>query len=248
MNGADLFGMRIDATSYEQATAQVIEWAQASQSRMVAHANVHMLMLAQEDAGLRTSLNSADLVTPDGMPLVWLLRSRGFADQSRVYGPTMMMHVLAEAAKRGLPVGFYGGRHHVLELLTSRLCAQFPSLQIAYAQSPPFSDSVEDATADQAIFAAGVRLLFVGLGCPKQERWMAARQGKLPAVMLGVGAAFDFHAGQVKQAPELLQRAGLEWAFRLAMEPRRLASRYLRHNPKFVRLLLRDWLETRARR
>jgi len=241
---ARILGMRVDATSYEKATRQVLDWARLGESRYVCVANVHMVMEAHDDPAFRELVNAADLVTPDGMPLVWLLRRKGFPQQERVYGPELTLRVCQMAAEEGIPVGFYGGRPEALEALVKNLQRRFPRLQVAYAFSPPFRplSPAEDEEVIQAIRASGARILFVGLGCPKQERWMAEHKGRVPAVMLGVGAAFDLHAGRVRQAPFWMQRMGLEWLFRLVQEPRRLWARYARHNPRFVILALGELL------
>jgi N-acetylglucosaminyldiphosphoundecaprenol N-acetyl-beta-D-mannosaminyltransferase len=185
-------------------------------------------------------INSADLVTPDGMPLVWLMRLRGAPRQERVYGPTLMLKVLEAAEKSGVPVGFLGGSPHTLDMLVSRMQNRFPELKIAYQFSPPFRTLSlnEDLEITEAIKTSGAKILFVGLGCPRQEKWIAAHKGVIPAVMLGVGAAFDFHAGVIQQAPPWMQKSGLEWLFRFTREPARLWKRYLVHNPRFVILSL----------
>lgn len=199
-------------------------------------ANVHMTMEAHDSAAFRRVVNQADLVCPDGMPLVWLLRRRGRPGQGRVYGPNLTLHVCAAAEAKGLPVGFYGGSRIALERMVARLRARFPGLRIAYTESPPFRPVTPEA--DQRIVAAlnasGVHILFVGLGCPKQEWWMAEHRSRVRAVMLGVGAAFDFLSELKPQAPVWMQRMGLEWLFRLGVEPRRLWRRYLVGNSRFV--------------
>jgi N-acetylglucosaminyldiphosphoundecaprenol N-acetyl-beta-D-mannosaminyltransferase len=233
-----ILGMRVDPTSYEEATEKVLAWAAAGESRYVCVANVHMVMEAHDDPSFRALVNAADLVTPDGMPLVWMLRKLGYPHQERVYGPELTSRVCAEAARRGVPVGFYGGHPEALEALVRNLSARFPGLRVVYAYSPPFRPLTpeEDERVTEEINASGARILFVGLGCPKQEWWMAEHKGRVRAVMLGVGAAFDFHAGRVRQAPVWMQRAGLEWLFRLVQEPRRLWRRYLKYNPRFLLL------------
>jgi len=239
-----ILGMRVDATSYADATQRVLAWARAGESRYVCVANVHMVMEAYDRPDFRSIVNEADLVTPDGMPLVWMLRRLGVCNQERVYGPTLTLWVAEAAAREGIPVGFFGGTPEAVKGISENLQRKFPGLKVAYAYSPPFRPLTleEDIQVVQAIQDAGVRILFVGLGCPKQEHWMAAHRGRIPAVMLGVGAAFDFHSGRVRQAPSWLQQIGLEWLFRLAMEPRRLWRRYFRHNPRFLVLALRQLL------
>ena len=242
-----ILGMRVDATSYGGATERVLAWARTGESRYVCVATVHMVMEAYDDPGFRDAVNAADLVTPDGMPLVWMLRLLGVRGQQRVYGPDLTLHVCRAAARESVRVGFYGGRPEALDVLVRNLQDRFPGLQVAYAWSPPFRPLTEeeDTRVVEEINASGTRILFVGLGCPKQERWMAEHRGRVRAVMLGVGAAFDFHAGRVRQAPRWMQHAGLEWLFRLAMEPRRLWRRYAKHNPRFVALALAQLLGVR---
>lgn len=234
-----LLGMRVDATSYAGATQQILSWARARRSRYVCAANVHMVMECYDDPQLRQVVNEADLITPDGMPLVWSLRLLEIKGQGRVYGPTLMLHVCEAAAREGVPVGFYGGSPVALQGMIDNLVRRFPKLPIAYAHSPPFRQptEAEDARVIEDINVSGARILFAGLGCPRQERWMAAHASRLPLVMLGVGAAFDFHSGKVKQAPGWMQASGLEWLFRLLMEPRRLWRRYAKHNPRFAVLM-----------
>ena len=235
-----ILGTRIDATSYEQATRQIVDWAGQAGGHYVCAANVHMLMEAHDDASFRDAVNRAALVTPDGMPLVWVMRRLGVRDQQRVYGPDLTLHAARAAAEQNIPIGLYGGTPQTLARLADGLKLLFPGLRIVYAFSPPFRALTveEDAQVTSEIVRSGTQILLVGLGCPKQERWMAAHQDRIRAVMLGVGAAFDIHAGEKPQAPAWMQSAGLEWLFRLASEPRRLWRRYLYHNPRFVVLVL----------
>ena len=203
-------------------------------------AAVNNIMEARRSPDYRIVMDQADLVTSDGMPLVWMLRRLGARSATRVYGPDLMNLLLEAAEDAGIPVGFYGGTEAVLARLVPRAKQRYPRLQVAYAEAPPFRELTpeEDRRTTQAIQDAGVRILFVGLGSPKQDRWMHAHKDRVPAVMLGVGAAFDFLAGAKPQAPRWMQSSGLEWAFRLASEPRRLWRRYLTQNPKFVVLAL----------
>jgi N-acetylglucosaminyldiphosphoundecaprenol N-acetyl-beta-D-mannosaminyltransferase len=239
-----IIGSRIDSTSYETASQQIVSWAKAGESRYVCAANVHLLMEAHDSSAYHDIIKTADLVTPDGMPLVWLMRLKGERDQQRVYGPTLMLHVLEAASREKLSVGFYGGKAEVLKMLIEKMQARYGSLNVAFSFSPPFRamSPEEDAEIVEKINQSGTRILFVGLGCPKQEIWMAEHRGKVNAVMLGVGAAFDFHAGTKSQAPMWMQKTGLEWFFRLITEPRRLWRRYLYHNPRFLFLALLDLL------
>jgi N-acetylglucosaminyldiphosphoundecaprenol N-acetyl-beta-D-mannosaminyltransferase len=235
-----ILGMRVDATSYARAAEAIAEMAETG-GGVTCVANVHMVMEAFDAPDFQRIVNAAELVTSDGMPLVWTLRARGLRDAQRVYGPSLVPEVCALAASRGIPVGFYGGSEDVVARMAERLAARFPGLRIAFAMSPPFRPLTpdEDEQVASAIRESGARILFVGLGCPKQERWMAAHRERLDCAQVGVGAAFDFLAGAKPQAPAVLQRVGLEWLFRLACEPRRLWYRYLRHNPRFAwRVLL----------
>lgn len=235
-----ILGTRVDPLSYESATAQIMGWAQSGESRYICVANVHMVMEACDGPDFRELVNAADLVTPDGMPLVWMLRRLGYPRQGRVYGPDLTRYVIAQAAGGKIPVGFYGGTPGTLQKMVQAFQAKYPALQVAYTHSPPFRDltAVEDDQIVGQIGRSGARILFVGLGCPKQERWMAAHRDRIPAVMLGVGAAFDFYGGAKRQAPKWMQAWGLEWSFRLLQEPRRLWKRYLIHNPRFAVLAL----------
>jgi N-acetylglucosaminyldiphosphoundecaprenol N-acetyl-beta-D-mannosaminyltransferase len=240
-------GMRIDKTSYGDAAGLVAGWARKSEARYVCVANVHMAMEAHDSEEFRRVVNAADLVTPDGVPLVWCLRLMGVRGASRVYGPDLTLAVLAEAEREHLPVGFYGGSEAVLQMLRKSLGERFPGLQVGYCWAPPFRplDAQEDRRITEEIRASGVRILFVGIGCPKQERWMAEHRGRFDAVMLGVGAAFDFLAGVKPQARPWMQALGLEWLFRLMTEPRRLWRRYLKQNPRFVAYLTMQLLGIR---
>ncbi|MCA1735042.1 MAG: WecB/TagA/CpsF family glycosyltransferase [Actinobacteria bacterium] len=244
----EVTGLGVHATSYADAVARITAWARTDQGRYVCAANVHMAMEAHDDPEFRQLVEAASLVTPDGMPLVWMMRRLGHPHQSRVYGPTLMVETLAAAEKQGLKVGFYGGSPEELELMAAKLGREYPALKVGYRYSPPFRplSAEEERDVIDDIGRSGLDILFVGLGCPKQERWMARHRHQLPMVALGVGAGFAFYAGTVRQAPNIIQRAGLEWAFRLLAEPRRLWRRYLRHNPRFVVLAARQLWQQRS--
>lgn len=231
-----ILGTRIDATSYGDATREVVTWAGEGKACYVCAANVHMVMEAHDDPNFNLVVNGAALVTPDGMPLVWGLRQLGISEATRVYGPTLTLHVCEAAADSGIPVALYGGTEDSLAAFTAFLHDRYPKMQVVCVIAPPFRPLTtdEDDAYTREIVASGARILLVGIGCPKQERWMAEHTTRISAVMLGVGAAFDFHSGRVRQAPAMLQRMGLEWLFRFCMEPRRLWKRYLKHNPRFV--------------
>lgn len=234
----EILGVRVDSTTYAAATAQILDWAHTTQSRYVCCACVNTIMEAHDSPEFREVMNRADLVTSDGMPLVWLLRLLGVRSATRVYGPDLTQHILRAAADSAIPVAFYGGSQRVLDQLVSRVAGRFPGIRIVYSESPPFRPATagEDQRTVAAIAQSQARILFVGLSTPTQDRWMHAHREKLPCVMLGVGAAFDFLAGAKPQAPRWMQSIGLEWLFRLSTEPRRLWRRYLRHNPRFALL------------
>ena len=231
-----IVGLRVHATSYVQTTQRVLAWARQGASKYVCVANVHMAMEAHDDPRLQRMLNEADLVTPDGMPLVWALKMLGVKHATRVYGPDLTLHLCRAAAEHNIPIGLYGGTPQRLGAFVAFLESQYPGIRIVCRIAPPFRALTpeEDEAYTRQIVASGARILFVGIGCPKQERWMAEHRERIPAVLLGVGAAFDFHAGSIRQAPGWMQRMGLEWFFRLMMEPKRLWRRYARHNPRFV--------------
>jgi N-acetylglucosaminyldiphosphoundecaprenol N-acetyl-beta-D-mannosaminyltransferase len=242
-----IVGLRVDATSYAHAGHEILRWARQGESRYVCIATVNNVIEAHDDPGYQQIIEAADLVTPDGMPLVWGLRLLGVAGATRVYGPDLTPVVCQLASEQGVPVGFYGGSEDVLGTLTARLERRFPGLRVVYRSSPPFRPLTpeEQRQTVEDLQRSGARILFVGLGAPKQERWMAAHRGRVDAVMLGVGAAFDFLAGRKRQAPGLVQRLGLEWLFRLVHEPRRLWRRYLYRNPRFVALFAAQLLKER---
>ena len=243
-----ILGIQVNAGGYCHATRQILGWARDAQSRYVCCAAVNNIMEAQRSPSYRTIMDQADLVTPDGMPLVWMLRWLGTPAATRVYGPDLTLNLLAAAAEKGIPVGFYGGTDVVLSRLMEVVYMRFPHLVVAYSQAPPFRPLTEqeDARTIETINQSGARILFVGLGSPKQDRWMHAHKGRIHAVMLGIGAAFDFLAGVKPQAPHWMQRSGLEWLFRLGTEPRRLWRRYLKQNPKFVLLALEQLWRVRT--
>lgn len=237
-----ILGVRVHAPTYASATRLILGWAARGESRTVCTTGAHGIVEAQDDTGFRAVLNGSDLNVPDGVPLVWVLRQRGIPTAERVYGPDLTLHVCRAAARAGVPVALYGSSEETLARLKTRLPHLAPGLKIVEAISPPFRPltDAEDEALTRRLAASGARIVLVGLGCPKQERWCAAHRGRIPAVLLAVGAAFDFHAGQLRQAPSSLQRLGLEWAFRLAVEPRRLWGRYRRVVPRFLAGLASD--------
>ncbi len=242
MSSTTLLGTRIDAMSWEQAAGRILRWAQSGASRMVCLCNVHSLVSARRDAELAAALSVSDMNSPDGAPLAWLMRRRGWPEQQRLSGPDLMWRLLYEASRLHMPVFLLGGTAATLEKLQHVLQTTLPQLRLAGSLSPPFRtlDADDNDRIAAAIHASGARIVLVGLGCPKQEKWMACQRGRIPAVMLGVGAAFDYHAGVLQRAPLAWQRLGLEWLYRLAQEPLRLVSRYLVTNTLFLLSLPRE--------
>ncbi|GAA0671122.1 WecB/TagA/CpsF family glycosyltransferase [Kitasatospora atroaurantiaca] len=239
----DVLGVGISAVNPRLALEEITRWIDEGRPGYVCVTGVHGVMECQRDPELLRIHNESGLTVPDGMPMVWAGRRAGAERMSRVPGPGLMLDVLSRAAERGWSSYLYGAGEGVPELLGERLTGRLPGLKIAGAESPPFRPLTpqEDAEAVERINDSGADLVWVGLSTPKQERWMAAHRDRLAApVLLGVGAAFDFHAGLKSQAPLWMQQRGLEWSYRLAKEPRRLWRRYLRNNPAYLaRIALR---------
>lgn len=244
----NVLGVGVSAVNMPQALASIDAWIDSGGSHYVCVTGVHGVMESQHDEELRRIHNSADMVVPDGMPLVWLSRLHGQRAVERVYGPDLLLACCAASAGTRPRHFFFGSTPAVVQRLIDRLCVQFPTLKVAGTYSPPFGAITpdEDERAVRSINGAHPDIVWVGLGTPKQERWMANHVGRVHApVMIGVGAAFDFVSGTKRQAPRWMQRSGLEWAFRLANEPRRLGKRYLVNNPAFVWLVLQQSLGVR---
>jgi N-acetylglucosaminyldiphosphoundecaprenol N-acetyl-beta-D-mannosaminyltransferase len=235
----NLLGIQVSALDLPRAADAVAAAIRAGRREYVCIRDAHGVVRAQSDAALRAAHNEAFLVTPDGMPLVWALKRAGHRDAGRVYGPDLMLELFARSERSGWRHYLYGSTPAVLDRLEARLRERFPDARIVGRHAPPFRPATEAERAAEiaAIDASGADIVWVGLGTPKQELWMAATRPLLAApMMIGVGAAFDFHAGLKPQAPARLQRAGLEWVFRLASEPRRLWRRYLTTVPTFAAL------------
>jgi len=247
----DILGVHLSAIDMPMALAELDRWIDAREPHYVCVTGVHGVMESQRDDRLRAIHNAAGLVTPDGMPLVWLARWKGRRHVSRVYGPDLMLAACARSMERGWRHFLYGGAEGVPELLAERLRARFPGIAIVGTWSPPFRalSPDEDAELVERIDASGADIVWVGLSTPKQERWMSEHVGRLKApVLVGVGAAFDFHAGLKPQAPRWMREGGLEWLFRMMTEPRRLWRRYLVNNPTFIWLVARQALGWRRLR
>ena len=233
-----VLGLRFDALQIPGVVARMEEWiAKRAHAHYIAVSNVHVLMEARHSISFRKVLDGADLCVPDGMPLVWVGRLRGHKLKHRVYGPDLLLSFCRETQAKGYRHYFYGGAPGIPEALVGKLREQFPNLEIAGTYSPPFRvlTPEEDACAVDMINRTNADVLWVGLGCPKQEIWMHEHREQLRVpVLVGVGQAFDIHAGRLRQAPVWMREHGLEWLFRLASEPSRLWRRYLVYNSEFV--------------
>ena len=241
----DILGVPVSALTRASAVETIDGWIQNRSAQYVCVTGVHGVMESQRDEELRRIHEGAGMVTPDGMPLVWIAHARRLSWVERVYGPDLMLDCCSAGLDRGYRHFFYGGADGIATRLADRLCGRFPGLIVAGTYTPPFRDLTEaESTALAArINEAGADIVWVGLSTPKQERWMAAHRRLLTApVLVGVGAAFDFHAGVKPQAPRWMQRSGLEWSFRLATEPRRLWKRYAVNNSTFLwKLSVSSW-------
>ena len=238
----DVLGVHVSAINMDMALDEVTRWVDEGEQHYVCVTGVHGVMESQRDPALREIHNRSGLTTPDGMPMVWAAHRAGAEHVSRVYGPDLMLVVCERATERGWSSFFYGGKPGVAEQLAARLGQRFPGLEVAGCHSPPFHELSEAERAQEAemINRSGATLVWVGLSTPKQERWMADAVGRVQApALFGVGAAFDIHAGMIPQAPPWMQRAGLEWLYRLTREPRRLWRRYFSIVPRFMWRIVR---------
>jgi N-acetylglucosaminyldiphosphoundecaprenol N-acetyl-beta-D-mannosaminyltransferase len=246
----NVLGVGISAVNLDSAAELINHWISAREKHYVCVTGVHGVMECQSDQALRRIHNAAGMVTPDGMPMVWLNKLAGNKHVSRVYGPDLMLKICGEGVDRGLRHYFFGGGEGVADLLAARLQSRFPSLKVVGTCCPPFRKmtEAEDAAIISEINARNADIIWVGLSTPKQEFWMSSHLGRMnSSVMIGVGAAFDFHAGIKRQAPRWMQRSGFEWLYRLFTEPGRLWKRYLRNNPLFIWYLLLNKLGLRRR-
>lgn len=244
----NILGVGVSAVNLGLALDIIEGWIAQGEKHYVCVRDVHGVVESQRDERLRQIHNAAGLVTPDGMPLVWISKLKGYKQVDRVYGPDLMLGLCRRSLTRGYRHFFYGGAGGVPERLASRLQRRFPGLDVAGTHSPPFRalTEEEDEAIVQRINASQADVVWVGLSTPKQEMWMADHRDRLEAsVLLGVGAAFDFHAGLKRQAPRWIQRSGFEWLFRLLTEPRRLWRRYFVNNPLFLWLILLQGLGIR---
>jgi N-acetylglucosaminyldiphosphoundecaprenol N-acetyl-beta-D-mannosaminyltransferase len=240
----------VDALSFEESIQRVTEWAAGREKRSVVFCNVHSVMTARRNADLAAAISVADMVAPDGAPIAWYMRKRGNSAQRRISGPDFMIACCGRAAELKIPIFLCGSTDRVLRNLRSRLVAQFPLLQVSGMVSPSFQglgEGENEQIVDQ-INQSNAGIVWVALGCPKQELWIWKHRGLINGVVLGVGAAFDFHSGVLWRAPVIAQRLGLEWLFRLCQEPRRLFARYAVTNTAFVFGLLSEVLKRSVHR
>jgi N-acetylglucosaminyldiphosphoundecaprenol N-acetyl-beta-D-mannosaminyltransferase len=246
---AEVLGVPLALTDYEGTLDWIDETVARGRGGYVCASATHLVMATQDDPELREAVLGSDLVVPDGQPLVWALKALGHEIDDRVYGPDLMDRACQRAARTGRRMYLYGGRSHgALVQLTRNLRLRYPGLKIVGGYAPPFRELTDAEKTDVAadINRSGAEVVWVGIGVPKQEKWMGDMSGRLPrCVLVGVGAAFDFHGGLIPQAPAWMQRNGLEWVFRLAHEPRRLWRRYLRYNPRFVAGFALQWARQR---
>jgi N-acetylglucosaminyldiphosphoundecaprenol N-acetyl-beta-D-mannosaminyltransferase len=244
----NILGVGISAINMDIALETIEDWIARHDSHYVCVTPVHSVMEYRKDPNLRRICSASGLTTPDGMPLVWLCRLKGHRHVSRVYGPDLMLALCKRSVTRGYKHFFYGGAKGVPEQLAANLQHRFPGLTVVGTHSPPFRPLTpeEDDQAVQMINEVSPDVVWIGLGSPKQEQWMATHIDRIKSpVLIGVGAAFDFLTGRKRQAPRWMQRSGLEWLFRLLTEPRRLWRRYLVNNPLFVLLVLAQALGLR---
>lgn len=246
----NVFGVQISATTYEQAVEVILAAAQRRQPAAVSLHAAHAVVTASDDPVLREKVNRFQMIAPDGQPVRWALNwlhRAGLKD--RVYGPELTLRLCRAAAERGVSIYLYGSSPEVIRTLSDNLVQRFPGLIIAGAEAPPFRALTpeEDAQMVERINSSGAGLVFIGLGCPKQDHFAADHMDRIHGVQVCVGAAFDFHAGNKRTAPAWMQRRGLEWLFRLWQEPRRLWKRYLVTNTQFLLKLGRQWLTRQER-
>lgn len=231
-----LISTPVAALPFEGQVSKIMDWASRRESRSVCLANVHMLMEGHRHSEFGQVLARADLVAPDGMPLVWLMKALGIIGQDRVAGMDVFLKLCELAADKGVKVFFLGSQSSILEPIQERLPQDFPNLDVVGMRPlPMMSDTPEfDAESVRAVNESGASLVFISLGCPKQERWMDVHRDALHATMIGVGGVFPIYAGLKLQAPDWVRNNGLEWLYRWSQEPKRLAKRYLSTNPAFV--------------
>jgi N-acetylglucosaminyldiphosphoundecaprenol N-acetyl-beta-D-mannosaminyltransferase len=236
MNVKHILGMRVDQVTLDKAVAMINGWAVHRESKYVCVSNVHMCMEAFDNIQFQRDVNNADLVVPDGKPLAIGLKLLGSNNSGQVRGADLTRLLLEQSKEKNTTVGFYGGTDIALSNIKTMMKQQYSEVDVGCAISPPFRELTQEEENKyiDIINNSNIQILFVGLGCPKQEKWMAKNRGHINAVMIGVGAVFDFLGGTKTEAPKWLQNIGMEWIFRLMAEPKRLWKRYAVHNPRFI--------------
>ncbi len=248
ISSQDLIVTPVSILTFDDQINLIVNWARQCQSKMICVANVHMLIEAWRNSLFADVLRYADLVTPDGMPLVWMLKLLGAKQSQRVAGMDIFQSVCKQAAADQISIFLLGSSPEVLDKISQRLNMEFPMIKIAGTKSPQFRPlgSTADMELVQTINASGARILFVALGCPKQELWMAQHRDKIQSVMIGVGGVFPVYAGVLKETPKFMQKSGLEWLFRLFQEPQRLWKRYATTIPIFIWLMLKQFVYSKS--
>lgn len=243
---SNILTLPVNILDLSKATDRVVLLAKKKQPAYVCVSNVHMCMETFDHDDFRNIVSNADLVVADGRPIYWAQQLLGFKDARQVRGQDLMTELCAMSACKDLNIGLYGGScENVLNKVIVSLKASFPNINITYHFSPPYTELTTEQKVQTIanIKKSNVDILFVGIGCPKQEHWMSINSPEVPCIMLGVGAAFDFIAGEKKHAPKWVQQSGLEWFFRMLAEPKRLAMRYLKENPRFVYYFIKQILK-----
>lgn len=245
-----VLGRRIAAGRFARIGEAILAHARSAKPTYICVSGAHPLSLAKADPEFAAALDGAALITPDGMPVKWVLALKGHRESERVAGPDLARWLIGQAEGEGLPVYFYGGMPDELEDLRRALAVTHPKLNVVGWESPPLLPQRPGFDAETAarIDASGARLIFIGLGCPRQEFWMARHSAAVNGTMVGIGAAFNFLSGRLERAPRAMQSLGLEWLYRLFQEPRRLLGRYLLHNTRFMWFALLDLLSHWCRR
>ncbi len=241
----DVIGSPVTALPFDTQIETIVQWAKSHLSKAVCVANTHMLIEAHRAPAFSTVLKSADMVTPDGMPLVWMLKMAGARDQDRVAGMDLFLAVCEQAARENISIFLLGSQSAILTKMRSRLAKDFPNLKVAGAEPLPFRPLTpeEDEALIEQVNASGAGIVFLALGCPKQEKWIAQHKGRIQATMIGIGAVFPLYAGLQKRAPRWVRESGLEWLYRLYQEPKRLWKRYGTTIPLFVWLAMKQLIE-----
>lgn len=236
----DVLGSRVDAISYDQLWALISAWSRRPEAHRVCLAGIPSILFTHDDPEYREAHGSADLVLPDGMPLVWHVRHAGYPSQERLDGPNLVYRLCADAERQSIPVGFYGSTPETVDQIRRNILERYPRLDLRLCRDAPFPPTTDEQEADEVdhINQSGARIVFVGLSCPKQEKWMGRQADRLMATSIGVGGAFDVIAGTFSLPPMWVQQSGLQWLYRLAQEPRRLWRRYFSQNIRYLGLLV----------